>query len=86
VVVDDAGVTLAVVVVIVVVVVVDIDVDDVTGDIVVVDEQGQFSPGPDPTASARHTNASDAVMGSAPVGAQIHSGMHVCVPTAAWRM
>lgn len=94
---DDVDVVLDVVVVEVVdgiVVVVETVVDVVVDDVVVlvevdvVVEQGQFgkSGGGFPTATFRHMSASVAVTGGIALRSQIHSGVHMVVPTAAFRM
>jgi hypothetical protein len=88
VVVDEVVVGGSVVVVGVVTVVVVVNVVDVVtvGVVLVVVPQGQASSTFWPTAFFRHTNASVAVTGSVPVGAQMHSGSQTWLPTAARKM
>lgn len=50
-------------------------------------QHGQFKLTPDvPTAALRQIEASVALGGNCPDGAHVHSGEHVCNPTAALRM
>ena len=74
-------VVVVVLVVVVVVVVVELDV-------VVVESQGQFgkSGGGFPTATFKQINASVDVTGGTPFRLQMHSGVHVVTPTAAFKM
>jgi hypothetical protein len=70
--------------------VVDVTVEDVTVEdvtvVLVPPLQGQLSERFTPTATFRQSSASVALTGRVPVGAQIHSGVQVWMPTAAFRM
>jgi hypothetical protein len=70
------------------VVVVTIDVVVVSNvDVVVVSgSQGQSRLTGVPTAEFKHTSASVAAIGNEPLGAQMHSGVQVAAPTAAFKM
>jgi len=81
----------------VVVVTVTVVVEDVVEDVVVVvvgaavvvvvaTGHGQLSSVEPPTATARHTSASLAVVGSVPLGAHVHAGAQTSAPTATFRM
>jgi hypothetical protein len=65
--------------------VVEVTVEDVTV-VLVPPLQGQLSGTLTPTATFRQSNASVALAGSVPVGAQMHSGVQVWRPTATFRM
>jgi hypothetical protein len=55
-------------------------------DDVVVPLHGQSSVTSCPTADFRHSSASLANVGRFPLGAQMHSGVHIAVPTATRKM